>query len=129
MFDKNTIRELLIDSVHSKNQAKDFFNSKLTNKELLDVLVEIAIDDYSGDARMEASYWSSKFEPELLKNIEGQLLKIQSDELDNIACHAFVALARIKSKDGLRYIIDKRIEPEMYWESEALKLYMEDFLK
>ncbi|HCC07588.1 MAG TPA: hypothetical protein DEP72_05455 [Clostridiales bacterium] len=129
MFEKDKIRELLIDSVHSKDDAKDFFTGNLESPKLLNTLVEIAIDDYSGDARMEASFWISKFETSLLKNIEEKLIKIQCDELDSIACHAFISLARIKSKDGLKYIIDKRIEPEMFWEAEALKIYFENFLE
>lgn len=128
-LNKDNIRCLLIDSVYSKNDAKDFFAKNLNNSELLNILVEIAVDDYSGDARMEAAYWISKFDTILLKNIEKDLLSIQEDELDSIVCHILVALGRIKSKEGLKFLIEKRIEPEMYWESQALKHYFSDKLK
>ncbi len=128
-LNKDSIRCLLIDSVHSKNDAKDFFARNLNNSELLNILVEIAVDDYSGDARMEAAYWISKFDTTLVKNIEKDLLSIQEDELDSIVCHILVALGRIKSKEGLKFLIEKRIEPEMYWESQALKHYFSDILE
>lgn len=128
-LNKDRIRCLLIDSVHSKTDAKDFFEKNLNSSALLNILVEFAIEDYSGDARIEASYWISKFDIILLKNIEKDLLKIQNDELDSIAGHIIVALGRIKSKKGLKYLIEKRIEPEMYWESQALKYYFSDILK
>ena len=126
---KDRIRGLLIDSVHSKIDAKDFFEKNLNNSKLLDVLIEFAVDDYSGDARMEAAYWISRFETILLKNVEKDLLKIQEDELDNIACHILVALGKIKSKEGLKFLIEKRIEPEMYWEAQALKYYLSEMIE
>ncbi|MBK1812664.1 hypothetical protein JHL18_18755 [Clostridium sp. YIM B02505] len=128
-INKDIIRGLLIDSVHSKTEAKDFFTKNLNSSELLNMLVEVAIDDYSGDARMEAAYWISKFDTTLLKSIEKDLLRIQEDELDSIACHILVALGRIKSEEGLKFLIEKRIEPEMYWESQALKYYYSDILE
>jgi hypothetical protein len=124
MQNKDNIRNLLIDSVHSKTETKDFFKNRLKDEALLNILIEIAIDDYSGDARMEASYWISQFEVKLLNRVESSLLVLQKDELDSIACHSFIALAKINSKDGLDYIIENRIRPEMYWEAEALKIYL-----
>ncbi len=128
-LNKDRIRDLLIDSVHSKIEAKDFFVKNLNNSELLNILVEFAVDDYSGDARMEAAYWISKFDITLLESIENDLLRIQEDELDSIVCHILVALGRIKSKEGLKFLIERRIEPEMYWESQALKHYFSDILE
>lgn len=128
-LNKERIRDLLIDSVHSKTEAKDFFGKNLNNSELLNILVEFAADDYSGDARMEAAYWISKFDITLLESIENDLLRIQEDELDSIVCHILVALGRIKSKEGLKFLIERRIEPEMYWESQALKYYFSDILE
>jgi hypothetical protein len=128
-LNKDRIRGLLIDSVHSKTEAKDLFGKNLNNSGLLNILVEFAVDDYSGDARMAAAYWISKFDTTLLKSIEKDLLRIQEDELDSIACPILVALGRIKSKEGLEFLIEKRIEPEMYWESQALKHYFSYILE
>ena len=122
------IRGLLIDSVHSKIEAKDFFEENTNNSKLLNILIEFAVDDYSGDARMEAANWISRFDTILLKNVEKDLLRLQEDELDSIACHILVALGKIKSKEGLKYLIEKRIEPEMYWESQALKYYLSEII-
>lgn len=124
-YTKESIRELLIEAIHSKNKAINHLNTNLNNEELLNTLVEIATDDYSNDARMEASFWISKFDKDLLKNIEQKLLIIQQEELDSIACHIFIALGKIKSKKGLEYLIEKRIKPDKYWEAEALKYYFD----
>lgn len=43
-------------------------------------------------------YWISKYNLELLKEVEGSLLQIQKDELDSISRHIFIALGKIKSK-------------------------------
>ncbi len=126
MYNIDKIRELLIDSIHSRNDAKAFFSKELMNNEILESLLSIVIEDDSNDARMEASYWISKFEVDLLKKHEGILLQIQKDELDSVACHSFMALAKIKSKMGMMYIIEKRLKSEYYWESEALKLYLNE---
>lgn len=126
---KDRIRGLLIDSVHSKIAAKDFFEKNLNNSELLNVLIELTVDDYSGDAKMEAAYWISRFETKLLKSVEKDLLKIQEDELDSIACPILLALGKIKSKEGLKFLIEKRIEPEMYWEAQALKYFLSEMIE
>jgi len=121
MLDKDKIRELLIDDVHSDVDARRYFEQNLSNKELLDMLVDFAIDDYSSDASMTAAYWISRFSKELLYGIENRLLELQTNELDNIAVHILVALGKIKSKDGLKYLIEKRIAPRLGWEAEPDK--------
>lgn len=125
-FNKENIRELLIDSLHSDSYAKSFFKNNGNESELLNILLEFVIDDYSNDARMEASYWISNFDTTLLKNVEKELLDLQDDELDSIAYNISIALGRIKSKEGLKFLIEKRIAPEMYWEAEILKYYLSD---
>ena len=127
-INKDTIRNLLIKSVHSDKIAIEFFKANLNNKHLLQILKEIAIDDYSGDARMEASYYVSQFNNDLLYEIEKDLLILQKDELDSIACHAFIALAKIQSKEGLQYLIHNRIKPELHWEGTALEYYFKQLL-
>ncbi|WP_238917994.1 hypothetical protein [Clostridium sp. YIM B02555] len=128
MKDKDTIRELLIDAIHYDLEARNYFEKNLNNRELLDLLVEFALDDYSSDASMGAAYWISKFSKELLYEIEDKLLKLQEYELDNIVLPILVALGRIKSKNGLKFLIEKRIEPRMGWEAKALKYYL-DYIK
>ncbi|MCT8976981.1 hypothetical protein N4T77_10235 [Clostridium sp. CX1] len=129
IYNKDKIRELLINSVHGAKEVNEFFNINLSNEELLKILIEIASDDYSNDARMEACYWISNFDIELLKMIESDLLKIQEDELDSIACHILIALGKIKSKEGLKYLIEDRIQSNLYWEAQALKYHLRDIIK
>lgn len=57
MYDKDLIRDLLIDSTHSIQEANIFFQERLNDKALLDILVDFALDDYSSDASMTASYY------------------------------------------------------------------------
>lgn len=125
MIDKDNLRELLIDALHSSEDANRYFEENLTNKRLLDILIEFADDDYSSDASMSAAYWISRFSNELLHGVEDKLLELQSNELDNIVVHILVALGKIKSKSGLKYLIENRIAPKLYWEAEALKHYFE----
>lgn len=129
IVNKDNIRNLLIDSIHSNIEAEKFFERNVKNEKVLNLLVQCAIGDYSNDARMEAAYWISKFNKDILKTVENELLKIQKDELDSIACHVFLALGKIKSKEGLKYLIESRIKPTLYWEAQALKFYFENFLE
>ncbi|WP_374017321.1 hypothetical protein ABU162_24650 [Paenibacillus thiaminolyticus] len=127
-YDTNHIRKLSINSTHSIPEANTFFQERLNDKALLDILVEFALDDYSSDASMTASYWISNFSENLLVTIEEQLLILQEYEMDNISVHAWIALGKIKSKKGLIYLIEKRISPKLSWEAEALKHYLKDSL-
>lgn len=128
MYDKDLIRDLLIDSTHSIQEANIFFQERLNDKALLDILVDFALDDYSSDASMTASYWISNFTENLLLTIEDKLLILQEYELDNISVHAWIALGKIKSKKGLIYLIEKRISPKLSWEAEALKHHLNEYL-
>ncbi|MFD3269978.1 hypothetical protein ACE3MS_07520 [Paenibacillus dendritiformis] len=128
MYDKDLIRDLLIDSTHSIQEANTFFQERLNDKALLDILVDFALDDYSSDASMTASYWISNFTENLLLTIEDKLLILQEYELDNISVHAWIALGKIKSKKGLIYLIEKRISPKLSWEAEALKHHLNEYL-
>ncbi|BFH16753.1 hypothetical protein WJ0W_005092 [Paenibacillus melissococcoides] len=128
MYDKDLIRDLLTDSTHSIQEANIFFQERLNDKALLDILVDFALDDYSSDASMTASYWISNFTENLLLTIEDKLLILQEYELDNISVHAWIALGKIKSKKGLIYLIEKRISPKLSWEAEALKHHLKEYL-
>jgi hypothetical protein len=117
--------------MHSNREARDFFKANFNNKEILEILFEIALDkseNYSNDSRMEAAYYISQFSDMLLKSYEKELLLLQQEELESISCHIHTALARIKSKEGLKYLLEMKVEPVLYWEAEALKCYLSDFL-
>lgn len=124
-YDQEILRNLLIEYLHSKKEAKEFFENRLNDDKLLNELLRLVDQDYSGDVRMGAAYWISQFNIELLKKVEDSLLRSQEDELDSVACPIMVALGRIKSMAGLKYLIEKRILPESYWEAIALKHHLD----
>lgn len=87
---RDNVRELLICTVMSNNSVEwEYFNNHLDDPSLLIMLIEIAKDDYSGDARMQAAYWISKFDIQILSKVETDLLILQNDELDSISCVMF----------------------------------------
>lgn len=124
-LDYEEVYELLIAETGNDGTAREFFNSNLENDHIFEVLIKTALESESGDARMNAAYWISKFDTELLKEYEKELLVLQGDEWDSVSCHILVALGKIKSKDGLKYLLEKKIKPKLFWESEALKYYLE----
>ncbi|TQR45055.1 hypothetical protein [Paenibacillus popilliae] len=129
MYDKDLIRDLLIDSTHSIQEANTFFQERLNDKALLDILVDFALDDYSSDASMTASYWISNFQENLLLTIEEKLLILKTTNWIIFLYMHGSHLERIKSKKGLIYLIEKRISPKLSWEAEALKHHLNECLK
>lgn len=126
-YNKDLIRELLIDCMHSDNKAENFFIESLNNLELLNILIGIVSDDYSEDAQISASFWISKFDKELLSKIEPELLMLQKCEYICIAGPIMVALGKINSKEGLKYLLDEVIGKTMKWEVEAIKEYKKNW--
>jgi hypothetical protein len=96
-FDIETVRELLILECHSSPTARRFFENHIDNREILAVLIQLAIDDYSGDAQMNASYWISRFPVGMLKVYITQLETIASNEWDSVAVHARKSLEAVKA--------------------------------
>lgn len=90
--DTDTVRGLLILSCHSSPLARRFFEDRLNSEELLKVLLALAVDDYSGDAQMTASYWVSEFPPALLAPHATTLAAVAANEWDSVAIHAREAL-------------------------------------
>lgn len=121
------VRERLIGTLHknTKSTSEKYFQSYLNDENMLRILFDLLENEESGDVRIGAAYWISKFNTELLKLNEMKLLSLMSDELDNISCHIFMSLAKIKSKKGMLYLINSKIEPDMYWEAQVLKDYIE----
>jgi hypothetical protein len=96
--DTDTVRELLILSCHSSPLAQQYFESRLGEEELLDVLLGLAEDDYSGDAQMTASYWVSRFPVELLGKRVPALELVAANEWDSVSAHARRALAALRGE-------------------------------
>lgn len=93
--DTDIVRELLILSCHSSQPANQFFEERLANEALLAVLLGLAIDDYSGDAQMTASYWLSRFPVEVLARRAAELAIVAANEWDSVSSRAQRALDAI----------------------------------
>ena len=106
MYDEATVRNLLIESCHSSKAAERYFLARLSDPELLALLVAIALDaeDYGGDARMQAAYFASQFSGVLLAPHEAALLELLP-RADGYGGHVATALARMKSVQGKQAIL------------------------
>lgn len=93
--DTDTVRELLVLACHSSPVARRFFEDRLDSEELLGVLLGLAIEDYSGDAQMTASYWVSRFPASMLAPHAAELAAVAANEWDSVAVHARRALAAL----------------------------------
>jgi hypothetical protein len=94
-IDTDTVRELLILSCHSSPLAQQFFEAHLNSEELLAVLLGLAVEDYSGDAQMTASYWASRFPSSLLAPHVLKLEAIAVNDWGSVSIHARRALEAI----------------------------------
>lgn len=91
----DTVQELLILSCHSSPLANRFFEDRLGNEGLLKTLLGLALEDYSGDAQMTASYWVSRFPPDMLTPHVAVLTEIASNKWDSVSVHARRALVAV----------------------------------
>ncbi|MEN1990394.1 hypothetical protein [Paenibacillus hubeiensis] len=127
MYSRKFIREQLIDAIHGVEEAKKYFEERFDDPDLLNLLIKIAMDDYSTDASAGASYWISHFEEELLEKVEEKLLILQKYKLGSISAFAIIALSKINSEKGRKYLLRHRVGPNMkWWESEALEKLSEE---
>ncbi len=106
MYDETEVRSLLIDSCHSSKDAQAYFDSRLSDPDLLDVLMTIATDteDHGGDAPMQAAYYASKFSGLLLAPYE-QLLITLLPHVNGFAGHVALALGKTRSTEGRDLIL------------------------
>lgn len=96
--DTDTIRELLILSCHSSPLAEQFFEDRLGSEGLLCALLGLAVDDYSGDAQMTASFWVSRFPIDMLASHAVELETVAANEWDSVSVHARRALAAVRGE-------------------------------
>lgn len=119
------LEQILIEAVHSNENATKFMMDNLDDLEIFNVLLNIVKTSESGDARMEGAYYLSKCDEKLLNSVEKDLLNLVDDEWDSVAVHIMIALSRIKSRKGLKKIIQNRIKPVLAWEAKALEIYFQ----
>lgn len=126
---KDEIRRLLFDAARSLPEAQSYFALHVANAELLEILFETALKDSDDTIRLQACYHISQFPEHLLRNYEDSLLRLQGEEWESISEHAIVALAKIRSKRGLAFLVEKRLSPKLPWETKMLRLHLQDVLK
>lgn len=98
MKDEVAIRSLLIDSCHASKEATRFFDSQLSDPDLLALLIRIAEDedDHQGDAPLQAAYYVSQFPSSLLVQHEVALIRILP-QANGYGGHIAAALGKIQS--------------------------------
>lgn len=119
------IEQILIEAVHSNEDAISFLKNNIENELVFKEILDIVEDEEQCDARIGGAYWISQFDEKILIKYEDRLFELLNVDLDSIVVHVMVGLARIKSKRGMQYIVEKRILPVLYWEGKAL----EEFFK
>ena len=128
-MEKAEIRRLLFDAVRSLPEAQAYLSDQRENPELLKNLFEIASTDHADSIRAQACFEIAKFPESLLRDYEEQMLRLQAEEWESISEQAIVALAKIRSKRSLVYLIEKRMAPKLPWETKLLRLHLQDILK
>lgn len=109
MEDDATIRQILIDSCHSSQEAQDLLDSRISDPEFLAKLIEIAEDseDYQGDAPMQAAYYASKASAAMLINHIEALIRM-FPEVNGYGGHVALAIGKTRSPEG-RELIEQEL--------------------
>lgn len=129
MTDGAEIRRLLFDAARALPEARAYFEARAEDAGLLKTLFEIALDDSAATVRLQACYYLAQFPEQLLRDYEDALLRLQAEEWESLAEHAIVALAKLRSKQGLMFLIEKRLAPKLPWETRILRSHLQDMLK
>lgn len=122
----NNIENILIGAIHSDSEAVAFLKDNLMNVELFEEILSIVEDEEQCDARLGGAFWISQFNSTIISKYENRLLDLLDEELDSITAHIMMSLAKIKSRKGITYIVQKRITPVLYWEGKALEEYLNE---
>lgn len=127
--DNAEIRRLLFDAIRALPEAQAYLEGHTDDADLLKTLFEIAFTDSSDTMRLQACYYISRFPEWLLSDYEDDLLRLQADEWESLSEHAITALAKLRSKKSLRYLIENRLAPKLPWETQILRSHLQDILK
>jgi hypothetical protein len=106
---ENELRHLLIETCHSSDQARAYFEARLADEGMLRTLVRIAVDaeGYLGDAPMQAAFWISRYPAALIAPHERAILDaIPTAEEGGYAGHFALTLGKIRSKSAKQWLID-----------------------
>ena len=98
----------------------------VTGKPLFAELIKVVQYSDSGDQRMAAAHYISKFDTEYISSEKETLLQLMDDEWDSVAVPIMMALSRIKSQAALEKIINNRIKQVLPREAQALQNYLKE---
>ena len=127
--DSVEIRRLLFDALRALPEAQAYFAERADDAGLLKTLFDIALNDATDTVRLQACYYIAQFPEQLLNAYEGELLRLQAEEWESLSEYAIAALAKLRSKKGLAFLIEKRLAPKLPWETKMLRNHLQDFLK
>jgi hypothetical protein len=128
-MDSNEIRRLLFDAIRTLPEAQAYFEGRSADEELLKTLFEIALADPADAIRLQAGYYIARFPGEMLRDYETDLLRLQEEQWESLSEHAMVALAKFRSKQGLLFLIEKRLAPTLPWETKLLRSHLQDLIE
>ena len=128
-MDSAEIRRLLFDAIRALPEAQAYFEGRTADAELLKTLFEIALADPAETIRLQAAYYIARFPGDLLRDYEDALLRLQAEQWESLSDHAMVALAKFRSKQGLLFLIEKRLAPKLPWETKILRSHLQDILE
>ena len=128
-LDIETVRKQLFDAVRNYPEAQQFFADNMENAEVLTYLFDISLGDFPDSVRMHSCMLLSKYPAEMLADYEEDLLDLQNEEWEWVSDHAVTALSKIKSRRGLKHLVEQRIVPKLKLEGEALSAHLADMLE
>lgn len=128
-LDIETVRKQLFDAVRNYPEAQQYFAENMGNPEVLSYLFDISLGDFPDSIRMQSCMLLSKYPAEMLSDYEEDLLDLQNEEWEWVSDHAVTALSKIKSRRGLKHLVEQRIVPKLKLEGEALSAHLADILE
>lgn len=126
--DIEIVRKQLFDAVRNYPEAQQYFAEHLDDPEVLAFLFDISLGDFPDSVRMKSCQYIAEYPPELLADYEDDLLDLQNEDWEWVTDHALIALAKIKSRPALKFLVEKRIVPKLKLEGQALCYHLAEFL-
>jgi len=131
-YEEPEIRRMLIETCYSSKMTEQYFLDRLSEADLLALLVKIAVDEegYLGDAPMAAAHFVAQFPKEMLGPYEPTLFNLFPEADDSgYGASVAIALAKTGSRRGRQLIIEQlgdKSRNDARFFQQALAEYEED---
>ncbi|PCH64924.1 MAG: hypothetical protein COC09_00140 [Gammaproteobacteria bacterium] len=126
--DLETVRKQLFDAVRNSPEAQQYFSEHRQDSAVLARLFDISLGDFPDSVRMKSCAYIAEYSAEMLQDYEEDLLDLQNEDWEWVSDNAIVALAKIKSPRGLKFLVEQRIVPKLKLEGEALSNHLAEIL-